>query len=99
MSVRDGDKLIFIEGHEADMPVFSDGVNVRTFAVIHSNKRLSTFVNESSRFESVLICEKGGSESKRGNLRHPRQKYFWSLGCSKVGGLLLYSCCDFRPHS
>ena len=81
------------------MLVFSDGVNVRTSAVIHSNERLSTFVNESSRFESVLICEKGGSESKRGDLPHPRQKYFWSIRFSKVEGLLLYSCGNFRRHS
>lgn len=99
MSVRDGDKLIFIKRHEADVLVFSNGVNVRTFAVIHSNERLSTFVNKSSRFESVLICEKGGCESKRGNLRHPCQKSFWSLRFSKVEGLLLYSCFDFRRHS
>ena len=81
------------------MLVFSDGVNVGTSAVIHSNKCLSTFVNKSSRFESVLICETGGFDFKRGNLRHPRQKYFWSLGFSKVVELLLYSCCDFRRHS
>lgn len=65
MSVRDGDKLIFIERHEADMLVFSDGVNVRASAVIYGNECLSTFVNQSSRFKSVLICEKGGSESER----------------------------------